>query len=141
MRRLSGSVAVDSSACSLSQPRSNVSSAAAVAGIVVATGLGTGRFVSIVDAAQLRRREHKLLKNVLHIVTIGGCFLAGIGVAQQNTALTAGGGTGEPGLSSEPCNNAVNWQAWPVVDASSDRTKAVRSWRLSSLQCKGSGRP
>jgi hypothetical protein len=33
-----------------------------------------------------------MLKNVLHMVTIGGCFIAGVGVAQENTALSVSGG-------------------------------------------------
>jgi hypothetical protein len=58
-----------------------------------ASALGTGRFVRVADAAQLQRREHKVLKNVVRALTLGGCFVAGVGVAQENTALTVGGGS------------------------------------------------
>lgn len=59
----------------------------------VAAALGRGRFIKIADAAQLHRHEHRVLKNVLRVVTLGGCFVAGAGVAEDNTALSVWGGS------------------------------------------------
>ncbi len=49
--------------------------------------MGTGRFVRVADAAQLQRREQLALNSVLRALTLGGCFVASIGVAQENTVL------------------------------------------------------
>jgi hypothetical protein len=58
-----------------------------------AAAVGTGRFITIADAAQLRRREHKTLNMIVRALTVGGCFATGLGVGMENTALTLGGGS------------------------------------------------
>jgi hypothetical protein len=57
-----------------------------------AAAVGTGRFVSIADAAQLERRGHRTLNNVIRGITVAGCVATGIGIGQENSMLMVGGG-------------------------------------------------
>jgi hypothetical protein len=59
-----------------------------------AAAVRSGRFVSIADAAQLEQRENQVLKGVIRGLTLASCIVAGIGIGQENTTLTAAGGAG-----------------------------------------------